>query len=128
MDVEALILSTKLALLTTGLLLVLGLPLASWLSTTRFRGRFLLEAVVALPIVLPPTVLGFYVLVAAVLNQYVLLGLFDEQPMPLIFITRSGSTPISNIASIMRSLIALCPQPAHKVDLPPRYSSTGSPI
>ena len=55
-------------------------------------------------------------------------GLFDEQPMPLIFITRSGSTPISNIASIMRSEIALWPQPAQSVDLPPRYSSIGSPM
>ena len=36
-------------------------------------------------------------------------GLFDEQPMPLIFITRSGSTPISNIASIMRSLDCVMP-------------------
>lgn len=63
MDVEALFLSAKLALLTTLLLLALGLPFASWLSTTRFRGRFLVEALVALPIVLPPTVLGFYLLV-----------------------------------------------------------------
>src|ERR1700722_8908506 len=55
-------------------------------------------------------------------------GLFDEQPMPLIFITRSGSTPISNMASMMRSEIALCPQPAQSVDLPPRYSRTGRPM
>ena len=45
--------------------------------------------------------------------------------MPLIFITRSGSTPISNMASIMRSEMALWPQPAHSVDLPPRYSTIG---
>jgi len=40
--------------------------------------------------------------------------------MPLIFITRSGSTPISNMASVMRSEIALWPQPAQSVLLPPR--------
>ena len=55
-------------------------------------------------------------------------GLFDEQPMPLIFITRSGSTPISYMASMMRSEMALWPQPAHSVDLPPRYSMTGRPM
>jgi molybdate transport system permease protein len=49
---------------TTLVLLALGLPLAYWLSQTRWRGKFLIEAVVALPIVLPPTVMGFYVLMA----------------------------------------------------------------
>ena len=47
-------------------------------------------------------------------------GLFDEQPMPLNFATRSGCTPISYIASMMRSEIALCPQPAQSVVFPPR--------
>ena len=47
-------------------------------------------------------------------------GVLDEQPMPLIFMTRSGSTPISNKASTMRSEMALWPQPAHSVLLPPR--------
>jgi molybdate transport system permease protein len=63
MDTAALALSARLAALTTLILLALGLPLASWLTTTRWRGRFLVEAVVALPLVLPPTVLGFYLLV-----------------------------------------------------------------
>ncbi len=47
-------------------------------------------------------------------------GDFEEQPMPLIFITRSGMMPISKNASVMRSEMALCPQPAHSVVLPPR--------
>jgi molybdate transport system permease protein len=63
-DLDALRLSFLLALLTTGALLVLGLPIAWWLSATRWRGKLLVEAVVALPLVLPPTVLGFYLLVA----------------------------------------------------------------
>jgi len=64
MDWQAIWLSVRLAGLTTLILVAVGLPLAWWLATTRRRFRFLLEAVVALPIVLPPTVLGFYVLVA----------------------------------------------------------------
>lgn len=64
MDWEAFTLSLKLSSATTAVLIVLGLPLAWWLANTRWRGRFLIEAVVALPIVLPPTVLGFYVLMA----------------------------------------------------------------
>ncbi len=63
MDVAALRLSLLLASLTALLLLALGLPLAHWLATTRWRGRAAVEAVVALPLVLPPTVLGFYLLV-----------------------------------------------------------------
>jgi hypothetical protein len=47
-----------------GPLLLLGLPIAYWLATSTWRFRFLLEAVVALPLVLPPTVLGFYLLLA----------------------------------------------------------------
>lgn len=62
MDAAALQLSLELAALTTLALLVLGLPLASWLAASRWRFRFLVEAVVALPLVLPPTVLGFYLL------------------------------------------------------------------
>ncbi len=54
----------KLASLTSIALLVLGLPIAYWLAYSRRRWKFLVESVVALPLVLPPTVLGFYILVA----------------------------------------------------------------
>lgn len=64
MDWLALSVTIRLACATTGILFVLGLPLAYWLSRTRWSGRFLVESVVALPLVLPPTVLGFYLLVA----------------------------------------------------------------
>jgi molybdate transport system permease protein len=63
-DVAALRLSLALSTLTTLALLAIGLPIAHWLTTTRWRGKILVEAVVALPLVLPPTVLGFYLLVA----------------------------------------------------------------
>ena len=64
MDWQAIKLSLRLSACTTLVLLLFGLPLAYWLANSRWRGKFLLEAVVALPIVLPPTVLGFYVLMA----------------------------------------------------------------
>jgi molybdate transport system permease protein len=64
MDTTALWLTLKLACCTTLILLVAGLPLAWWLATTRARWRFLVEALVAMPLVLPPTVLGFYLLMA----------------------------------------------------------------
>jgi molybdate transport system permease protein len=57
-------LSMELAATVAALLLLIGLPVAYWLAFSRWRGKFLLEAVVALPLVLPPTVLGFYALVA----------------------------------------------------------------
>ena len=63
MDTAAIALSAQLAGLTTVILVAVGLPLAWWLTTSRFPGKFLVEAVVALPLVLPPTVLGFYLLV-----------------------------------------------------------------
>src|SRR5260370_18944782 len=64
MDFEAVWLSVQLAWWTTVTLFVLGLPLAYWLAVTRWRLKFLLEAVVVLPMILPPTVLGFYILIA----------------------------------------------------------------
>jgi molybdate transport system permease protein len=63
-DLAALRVSLLLATLTTAVLLLAGLPLAWWLVASRWRPKVLIEAVVALPLVLPPTVLGFYVLVA----------------------------------------------------------------
>ena len=64
MNAEALLLSLRLAGTVSVVLLILSLPLAYWLSFTRWRGKFLIESIVALPLVLPPTVLGFYALMA----------------------------------------------------------------
>jgi molybdate transport system permease protein len=64
MNWQALRLTFQLAALVAGILLVIGLPIAHWIAFSRWRGKFLIEALVALPIVLPPTVLGFYVLIA----------------------------------------------------------------
>ncbi len=63
-DLSALFITLKLAALTTIILLIIGTPLAWWLARSRMRFKFLIEAVIALPLVLPPTVLGFYLLIA----------------------------------------------------------------
>ena len=63
-DWQAFWLTLLLAIVVSAILLVLGLPIAYWIAFSRWRWKFLVEAVVALPLVLPPTVLGFYVLVA----------------------------------------------------------------
>lgn len=77
----------KLATLTALILLVIGLPLAYWLSFSRWRWKFLVESVVALPLVLPPTVLGFYILVA--IGPHSPLGRFYTSlvghPLPFTF-------------------------------------------
>ena len=64
MSMDAFLLSVRLALCVSAILLVIGMPVAYWLAYSNWRGKFLLESVVALPLVLPPTVLGFYALMA----------------------------------------------------------------
>ncbi|MDX1655972.1 MAG: molybdate ABC transporter permease subunit [Candidatus Competibacteraceae bacterium] len=82
MDWQAFILSLKLSALTTVILAGVGLGLARALAWRRFPGRSLVEAVVALPLVLPPTVLGYYLLVA--------LG--RDSPLGQLFETLTGDT------------------------------------
>jgi molybdate transport system permease protein len=64
MILQALTLTLRLALAVSAILVAVGVPLAYWIAFSRHRWKFLVEAIVSLPIVLPPTVLGFYVLVA----------------------------------------------------------------
>jgi len=64
MDLAPITLTLKLALITTALLLVFGLPLAWWLSRGRSLGKIIVEAIITMPLVLPPSVLGFYLLLA----------------------------------------------------------------
>jgi molybdate transport system permease protein len=61
---QAIILTVKLAALTSTVLLAIGIPIAYWLTYSKWRWKFLVESMVALPLVLPPTVLGFYLLVS----------------------------------------------------------------
>jgi molybdate transport system permease protein len=64
MDWTAIALSVRLAAIVSAILLVIGVPIAYWLTFSSSRWRFVFESIVALPLVLPPTVLGFYVLLA----------------------------------------------------------------
>jgi molybdate transport system permease protein len=76
MNWEALITSLELASTTSIVLIFIALPLSYWIAFSRWRWKFIVEAVVALPLVLPPTVLGFYILVA--MGPKTLLGRFYE--------------------------------------------------
>lgn len=63
-DITALLLTIKLAAVSTVILLVIGLPLAWWLARTNRRIKSVIEVIIALPLILPPTVIGFYLLLA----------------------------------------------------------------
>lgn len=63
-DLEPIWLTAKLALITTAILFVIAVPLAHWLAYTKWRGKTVVEAIVSMPLVLPPSVLGFYLLLA----------------------------------------------------------------
>lgn len=63
-DLSALIVTLKLASVSTLILLIIGTPVAWWLANTRWKLKALIEALIALPLILPPTVLGFYLLIS----------------------------------------------------------------
>ena len=64
LDWTPIILTLQLALITTVILFVISIPLAYWLANTKSRKKPIIEALISLPLVLPPTVLGFYLLIA----------------------------------------------------------------
>ena len=82
MDWQAFWLTIRLAVVVAAVLVLLGLPIAYWIAYSNWRWKFLVEAVVALPIVLPPTVLGFYVLV----------GLGSRSPLGHVWQSLTGHT------------------------------------
>jgi len=75
-DWQTIVLTLKLASVVTVLLLIVGTPIAWWLAKTRSRLRVFVSVVVALPLVLPPTVLGFYLLIAMGPDGYI--GAFTQ--------------------------------------------------
>lgn len=116
MDLGALLLSLRLAALSTAVLALLGLPLAYWLAFSRWRGKPVVEALVALPIVLPPTVLGFYLLLA--LGPSGPLGRVLDQAWGLRLVF---SFPGLLLASVLYSLpFAVQPFAAGFAAVPPR--------
>ena len=62
-DLIPLVLTLKLAMITTAILLVVGIPLSYWIAFTKNRFKYPIEALVSMPLVLPPTVIGFYLLI-----------------------------------------------------------------
>jgi molybdate transport system permease protein len=64
LEIEPILLSLKLAFLTTLILFLIGVPLAYWLHFSKSKWKMIVEALVTLPLVLPPTVLGFYLLIS----------------------------------------------------------------
>lgn len=91
MDAEALLLSARLAAATTAILLALGVPLAWGIARTRLFGRTLVEAFVALPLVLPPTVLGFWILV----------GLGPRSPLGRAWEALTGSPLVFSFSGLL---------------------------
>lgn len=100
MDWEAIWLSLKLAVATTAILLVIAVPLAAWLAFSRRRWTVVIEALVALPLVLPPTVLGYYLLVS--------LG--TRSPVGRWWLETTGSTlPFSFTGLLLASILYSLP-------------------
>lgn len=91
MDWQALHLSLLLGLLTVALLLPIALAAGRWLATTRMRGRAFVEAVLTLPLVLPPTVIGFYLLV----------GLGPESPIGQVWTALFGDTLVFSFKGVL---------------------------
>lgn len=108
MDWPALWVTTKLAVWTTGVLLVLGLPLAYWLASTGWRGKFLVEAVVALPLLLPPTVVGFYVLMATGPNSPIgqAIAFVTGGQLPFTFAGMVAASVLFNVPFAVRPFAA----------------------
>lgn len=108
MDWSAAWVTLRLALWTTGFLLFLGLPLAWWLVRTTFRGKALIEVAITLPLVLPPTVLGFYVLSGLGPNRF--LGRLYEQwvgaPLPFSFVGILAGSILFNLPFAVRPFMA----------------------
>ncbi|MGB8854581.1 MAG: molybdate ABC transporter permease subunit [Pirellulales bacterium] len=95
MDAAAVRLTCTLAAATTAVLAIVGLPLAHWLATSRWRGRFLVESLVTLPLVLPPTVLGFFILV----------GLGPQSPLGRLYEQATGATLPFSFAGILAASV-----------------------
>jgi molybdate transport system permease protein len=96
MDWVAVALTMKLAALTTAALVVCGIPLAYWLATTKRRWRILVDAAVAIPLILPPTVLGFYFLMSTGPDS--IAGRFYQQ-------ATGGTLPFSFAGILLASIL-----------------------
>src|SRR5690349_536316 len=107
MDWQAIWLSLRLATLTAAILLLIGMPVAYWLTWSPRRWKFLVEAAVALPLVLPPTVLGFYVL----------LAISPRSPVGALYrtLTGGGMLPFSFAGLLVASTLYSLPFTLHPI-------------
>lgn len=113
MDLSPIWLTLKLASITTLLLLLVGLPLAWWLSKGRSVFKIILEAIITMPLVLPPSVLGFYLLIAFspqhgvgnwLLNTFNIQFVFSFQGLVLASVIYSMPFMIGPIKSALQQL------------------------
>jgi molybdate transport system permease protein len=107
-DWSAIFLTLRLALVVCSVLLIIGTPIAVWLSFSRWRYKFLIESVVALPLVLPPTVLGFYVLVALGSNSPIgtWYRSFSGQGLPFTFAGLAIASVIYSLPFTVQPMVA----------------------
>jgi molybdate transport system permease protein len=99
MDWQPLWLTFRLAMITSVLLLVIAMPMAYWLAFGKFRGRGMVEALIGMPLVLPPSVIGFYLLLAFSPSYWFGAWIEDMFGLRLVF-----SFPGLVIASVLYSL------------------------
>lgn len=105
-DWTPLILTLKLASITTIILLLMGIPLAYWLAFSKFRFKFIIEALVSMPLVLPPSVLGFYLLIAFSRQNF--FGKFLDEYLGLQFV-------FSFVGLVLASVIFSLPFMVHPI-------------
>jgi len=122
MDLSPIWLTLKLASITTLLLLLVGLPLAWWLSKRRSIFKVILEAIITMPLVLPPSVLGFYLLIAFspqhgvgkwLLNTFNIQFVFSFQGLVLASVIYSMPFMIGPIKSALQQLPASLAQASY---------------
>ena len=122
MDLSPIWLTLKLASITTLLLLLVGLPVAWWLSKGRSIFKIILEAIITMPLVLPPSVLGFYLLIAFspqhgvgkwLLNTFNIQFVFSFQGLVLASVIYSMPFMIGPIKSALQQLPASLAQASY---------------
>ncbi len=95
MESGPIILSIKLAVVTTTILLILAIPLAHWITYSKSRWRPIVQTLVAMPLVLPPTVLGFYLLV--LFSPSAVLGHFLDETIGVRLVFSFGGLVIASL-------------------------------
>ena len=120
MEWGPIILTFKLALITTVILFIISIPLAYWLSNTKARLKPIFETLISMPLVLPPTVIGFYMLVAFSPNSVV--GAFLQEYLGIQLVFSFGGLVV---ASIIYSLpFMVHPIQAGFTNLPPSLADS----